>query len=1493
MSAAGDRLSQFRIAGSPADLPAPGSSVGERVPTSGRHRATRTWLGSQLLGAIRGDPADAGTASVLRWTILVGSVAMIVLVADHPGQIFFDTKLGVDIDPLGFLGRLWHLWNPLEYLGSLQNQYIGYAIPMAPFYLAGQLLKFPVWLTERIWLSVLIAVGFAGLVKLGAALRIGSARSRVVAGLAFALWPTFTITIGSTSAGLLPGLLAPWAVLPLVTAARGGPLPRAAARSGIAIVLMGGVNAASTLAVLILPACFILTHMRGKRMATMAAYWAAAVAVATSWWAVPLLLQARYSFNFLPYIEQSAVTTGTMSAATFLRGAGNWTAYLNLGQPWLQAGWMTVSNPLAIMAGAIAAATGLVGLARRDLPSGGWLRLTLGAAALVALVGYAGPLGSPLHHGVDQLLNGVLAPLRSVYKVEPAAAAALALGIAHAIVLKSWRPAFMVDPAHRTLWRILLAPLIVLVLAGLALPYVTGQVLNAGSFTRVPVYWYRVAAFLRVNSPHAPALVVPGAAHGNYLWGNPIDDPLEPLARSPWVALGLVPYAAGSQLLLSSVQSALVSDEPVPGLASTLARSGIRYLVVRNDLDPAAIGYISPQVVHQVLAESGFRRVAAFGPPINSLQYDPAAQQIGYALASYPAVEVFEARSAMAHGPPAAAVALPVSRTVLINGGPDALLQLTGQHILTSAPAIVAGDRLVSRPAAWAVTDSLPRSDHTFGLINQAASYTYTPAERNPVDDPLGGAGEQPRQLLPVLATGHQTVAVLAGAASVTASSSGSWLSETPQFDPVNAFDGNPNTVWTEANPANPVGQWIQITFAHPVNLPSAIAIRLIDDRLLRPLPDRLTVRTAKGAVTDTMQATGAAQPLRVPPGLTRTLRITIAGARGGFPGGPGAGIADVVIPGVTVTKYLRPPESRPGQRAGQVSFSFDRQVPSPASLVNVAGYPPLDRTFVTPHTTSFRLSASAIALPGPGLDALLSRLTPARKNTLEVTASSTFGSLPSLSPANLFVPGRHDAWIAGGQNAVLRLGWQGMRTISRMVVQSVPGFAAAPATIKITSPNGVRFASVGLDGLTEIVPPLTTDQISISFLTVQYATTIQPVTGQPVQLPVGLSRLSIPALGGLSPQTLGPSAPVTLPCGHGPPIMVDGRTFQTSVGGNAGDLTGFRPVTVSLCTPGSMLRLGAGLHWLRVAKFGTFSITGLALTQPTGQNVGGPQSIASAPPANRRVRVLAWQPEFRKVRVASGVESYLEIHQNANPGWVATLHGHRLLSVRLDGWQQGFVVPAGTGGVVTMTFRPVTFYHVWIILSALGVLILAVIAIGRRRTREGRRQMRQTGPVEAGGSSVLAGPQSGSSRGVVAPGPQSGSSRGVVAPGPQSGSPRRLVVWSVLGLLATCALVYVAGGPVAAAVPVLVLVAAFLPGWYGALAFAGMTTAGVLAALAPHPDVSGTGAFSAAAQACALVALAVALTPTIPAGLMAASRRSLPGTSWRAARLARAQANK
>jgi arabinofuranan 3-O-arabinosyltransferase len=119
----------------------------------------------------------SGTRSrgpVLRWAGLVWLVAFLVLLANDPGRMFFETKLSVDLDPAGFYASLWHLMDPRNTFGALNNQAIGYAAPMGPFYLAGQLAHVPVWLTERLWLSLIIAVGFAGLVKLAEALDIGS-----------------------------------------------------------------------------------------------------------------------------------------------------------------------------------------------------------------------------------------------------------------------------------------------------------------------------------------------------------------------------------------------------------------------------------------------------------------------------------------------------------------------------------------------------------------------------------------------------------------------------------------------------------------------------------------------------------------------------------------------------------------------------------------------------------------------------------------------------------------------------------------------------------------------------------------------------------------------------------------------------------------------------------------------------------------------------------------------------------------------------------------------------------------------------------------------------------------------------------------------------------------------------------------------------------------------------------------------------------------------
>jgi arabinofuranan 3-O-arabinosyltransferase len=962
------------------------------------------------------------------------------------------------------------------------------------------------------------------------------------------------------------------------------------------------------------------------------------------------------------------------------------------------------------------------------------------------------------------------------------------------------------------------------------LPYLSGQVLNPGSFSAVPRYWYQVAAFLAARSPLNTALVAPADAHGDYLWGDPIDDPLVALASSPWAQAGLVPYGgAGSQILLDTAETAIESGEQVSGLAGYLQRAGVRYIVVRNDLDPRQVGYTSAALVHQTLALSGFTRVASFGPLIGGAQLEPRATRAQQAaLPSYPAAEVYAAS-----GPLGPVTTLPVSQTELVNGGPDSLLQLTGQGLLgPGQPAIIAGDSWpASRPAMWTVTDGQQREDTLFGLVNANVSYTYTATETNPAGaGQLGRAGGPPRQLLPVPAAGHLTVAVLSGAASVTASSYGSWIADTQQDDPVNAFDGNPATAWAEGNERTPVGQWIQITFDRPLDLPPSIGIRLLDDSTDREIASVLRVSTAAGTATTKIAATGAVQPLHVVPGRTGWLRITITGARRVSLAYPGAGISDVLIPGVRVTRLLQPAEDPAGEQAASVAFSFRQQMPSPFTYADTAATAPMARAFTLASPATLRLQAAALALPDPGLDALLDAL-PARPGpgVLQFSAASTPGAEPPGFPASLISGSTRTPWTADSTSPVIHLRWQGKRSIGSLIVRPAAGLPSTPLTVKITSPDGTREASIGAGGLVRFATPLTTDRIDVSFPRVRQATIVTS-TGQLQTLPVRLSQLSVPALAGLRAVT--PDDRFSLACGKGPALTVDGRVYQTSVSGTPGELSQYLPLPIRLCAPGGALSLGAGRHTLTVATPGTFAVTDLSLTSGAASSSAG-SGVSGASGAARAVTVRSWQPDQGRLSIGRGAASYLEVHENFNPGWAAALNGKALTPVRLDGWQQGFVVPAGAGGTITLTFRPAATYHLALLASLLAVAILLALTAW----------------------SFLAAGQGGAT--MMRPG---GERR------------RRGRGWIVV--VSVTALILVAGGVVALVVPVLAWLAGRVR--LAVLAFGAMVASGLLAAVRPF-GTGLLGPFGWPAQACALVALAAAL---IAGSVGAPGTTENPGTT-------------
>ena len=151
-----------------------------------------------------------------------------------------------------------------------------------------------------------------------------------------------------------------------------------------------------------------------------------------------------------------------------------------------------------------------------------------------------------------------------------------------------------------------------------AWPMATGTLARDRSFETIPDYWAEAAQWLGEKSPDGRALVVPGASFGIYSWGRTQDEPLQPLATSPWAVRDAVPLSsAGNIRWLDAVQERLDSGRGSPRLADALARAGVEYVVVRNDIDRRRSATPRSVLIRQALVRSGgFTPVAGFGPAL-------------------------------------------------------------------------------------------------------------------------------------------------------------------------------------------------------------------------------------------------------------------------------------------------------------------------------------------------------------------------------------------------------------------------------------------------------------------------------------------------------------------------------------------------------------------------------------------------------------------------------------------------------------------------------------------------------------------------------------------------------------------------------------------------------------------------------------------------------------------------------------------------------------
>lgn len=1353
-----------------------------------------------------------------RWLLGFWAVAFVLFLAVQPGRQTFDTKLGVTVDPGQFLADLGQLWHDRAGFGGIQDQYVGYLWPMLPFYWLCDLLRLPVWLAERLWLSLIVSVAFWGALRLAERLRVGNGASRLLGAVAYALWPLFTTVIGSTSAAALPGAFLPWVLLPLTNERYAARV--AALRSALLVPFMGGVNASATLASLLPVGLYLLSRPPGPRQRKLIAWWAPAVIVVTAWWWVPLLLLGVYGENFLPYIETSQTTTDTMSATEALRGAGNWVAYLHLGEAWLPAGWAVASSVVVILCSAVAAGLGLAGLARRDMPERRWLVLTVLVAVLVLLAGYGGAFGAPFHGVVQGWLDGWLSPFRNIYKFQTGVALALVLGLTHLVgVAAEPRGARQVRGRR-------FAPLIaaVLILPGLMWPYLNGSILNPGSFQKLPTYWQATADWLEKYSPDSRALVVPATAHGVYSWGSPIDQPLDVLAESRWAQRDYVPFGTpGNRRAMDAVEQALMSGAEVPGLADYLSRAGLFYVVVRNDLDPDQIGHVPTTTVKRTLEQSGYERVTGLGPVMTGgrIAQDAPLQVEGL----YPrqrAVEIYRPTGEDVIRPGQAGLA-PVADTAVVSGGPEALLPLAER--LRGRATVLTGDSHpgLGTPAVQVTGDGLRRADTRFGLVNAGTSYTYTRDERN-APDAQQDPGEKPRQILPAEGTEHQTVAELRGARSVSASSYGNWLFHLPQYDPVNAFDGNPDTAWAEGAPDTPDGQWLRIGFTGSYDMPSSFKVTPLPQESVRAAATKVRVETEKGAKTSFLRPNGMTQRIKAPEGATGWMKLTIVDSVERRAGLTGAGFSEIDLPDVQVTRLLRLPADAEDATSAATVVSLHR-ASDPTGLSATGTEAGLHRRFTTQAAGTYEVKASAVPVPGAELDELLYEVAPEQQARIVATADSTASLGAGLGARNLTDGDLTTAWIAGDR-PTLHLRWEGKQPVGELVLAPAGGLSARASEVHISSPDGAATAGVDKNGWVRF-PAITTDRLDITITETAPLTLHNPVADEDLRLPVGLTEAYLPSLDQYrTPQPDG-TRTFSLPCGKGPVVALDGELYETSAKGTVRDLVERRGVQVTLCQDGRSdtgVQLGAGDHRLEGGDAGPLALTDVTLTRGT---------LPEAAAAGRDLRIRDWLGDRREVTVGSGAASYLTTYENFNDGWRATLNGKELSPVRLDGWQQGWRVPAGAGGAVKLSYEPATTYDAALIGSGVGIAVLLGLALWRRR-----------------------------------------------APNPDAPQPVPPLPGLWLGTVALTLAGVVIAGWFALLVPALALLAARRHALLVPIAFAALAGAGIAAAFgAGEPVGAGAGAFGHLAQLLALIGLFAGLVSLREGPSPQAPTQQLPRT--------------